>query len=375
MTQERHAAYLSDVPVIPGNQVQFLVGGHATYTRMLEAIAAAQRVVQLETYTFASDATGELFVKALAERAQAGVQVRVMLDGVGSLTTPNDFFEGLKAVGGEVCWFRPVNGWNKNIYVRDHRKILVVDDTTAFIGGLNIANAYAPKEWGGQGWHDMHARVHGPAAAALARITARSWKVATGNGYEPKLAEVCGNTDVQILESRPVGVPRRAVRRAYLHAIDRAQKSVCIANAYCVPDFLVRRALYKARRRGVQVQMLMAGKSDVPAVQMASRHLYKRLLKNGIEIFEWDNQVLHAKTAVIDRTWCSIGSCNLDNRSLRHNLEANIACVDEELGTAMQEQFDQDTAQSRRIDPQTWHRRHPLQKLLEALFYQLRYLL
>ena len=265
--------------------------------------------------------------------------------------------------------------WGWRSWQRDHRKLLVVDDRVAFIGGLNIGDDYAPLAWRGEAWHDAHARIEGPAARALTLVFNRTWRQVTAEDWSHRLgpAVVAGDTGVQILEGRLTR--RHSVRKAYVHAIRNARRSIQITNAYCIPDRLVRRALRGACRRGVRVQMLLAGRTDVRSVQYAGRHLYRRLLQWGVEIYEWTERVLHAKSAVIDGLWCSIGSYNLDRRSLLHNLEANVACVDAALGAALTRQFASDIASARRIDPESWHRRPTVEKLLETLFYQLRYLL
>jgi cardiolipin synthase len=382
-TARRHAAaterrYLGPYPVIPGNRAVLLVDGVEAYPAMLAAIASAQQSIVLESYIFRHDRAGRRFLEALCERAQAGVSVRVIVDGVGSADTPHSFWAPLLDRGGRVGVFRPLKGlfrFGRSFWQRDHRKLLITDDRTAFIGGLNIGDDYAPGAWGGAAWHDAHARLDGPVARGLTELVNRTWLQIMKEDWTPRQAAgvAVGQTGMQILEGR---LSRRlSVRKAYLHAIRNAKDSIRITNAYCIPDRPVRRALRGARRRGVRVQLLLAGRTDILPVQLAGRYLYRRLLSWGIEIYEWTERVLHAKTAVIDRRWCSMGSYNLDRRSLLHNLEANIACVDADLGAAFEAQFERDLACSKRIDPATWHRRPPVEKLLEALFYRLRYLL
>jgi len=384
--------YLAGYPAIGGNRAQSLVDGRAAYPSMLAAIAAARTSVLLESYIFRADGTGARFLTALCARAAAGARVRVLVDGVGSRQIPPEFWAPLLAAGGAVEVFRPLHrfmslGWWRFLWKRDHRKLLVVDERVAFIGGVNIADDYAPSEEGGGGWHDAHVRIEGPAAAALGQLFLRTWHQVTSSSLEvfryggrqprpldaPRNVEAAGDVSVQILEGSLTR--RHSVRKAYLHAIRTAERTIRITNAYCIPDRMVRRALALARQRGVRVQMLLAGATDIAAVQYASHFLYRRMLDLGIEIYEWTEHVLHAKTAVIDGVWCSIGSYNLDRRSLVHNLEANIGCVDPTLGAALDEQFERDVMKSKPIDPKTWHRRSPLAKILELLFYQLRYLL
>ncbi len=369
--------FLAGQRAIEGNRVALLVDGAAAFPAMLDAIARAHASVVLESYIFAADATGERFMAALVERALAGVTVRLLVDGVGTMGVPGSFFAALEHAGGQVRIFRPPRvSWSwQRLWVRDHRKLLVVDDRIAFIGGLNISDDYAPTSWHGGAWHDMHASVEGPAARELTKVINRTWRWSRRGDVPVPLGEAApvGDTAVQILESRLT--KRHSVGRAYRQAIHHARQSVRITNAYFIPDRGVRRALRNACARGVRVQLLLAGRTDVRAVQFASRALYARLLRWGVEIYDWDDRVLHAKTAVIDGAWCSIGSYNMDRRSLLHNLEANIACVDEALAAALDRQFEADIVRSRRIDTKTWHRRTVTEQLLEQLFFKLRYLL
>jgi cardiolipin synthase len=369
---------LASPPGYAGNCVRLLVDGEAAYPAMLEGIAQARHSIALESYILAADATGSRFVAALTAAARRGVAVRVLIDGIGSLGTPAAFFSSLTAAGGEVAVFSPPFAWPPSLLLwqRDHRKLLVIDQAQAFIGGLNIGDAYAPQAWGGAAWHDTHALLHGPVAHGLARLFARTWLRQTQKVWQlpiPPPLRSPGQTFVRLLESRLT--QRYSIRRAYLQAIVQAQQRICICNAYCIPDRGILRALRNACGRGVQVQLLLAGTTDVRAVQHASRALYREMLAWGVQIWEWQGPVLHAKSAVIDGTWCSLGSYNMDRRSLLHNLEANIACEDAALGTQMVTQFTADLQHSHRVEHAHWHRRPLLQKFLEKFWYKLRYLL
>jgi cardiolipin synthase len=354
--------------------VQLLVDGAQVYPAMLDAIANARRSIALASYSFSADGTGDRFLDALVERARAGLDVRVTIDGVGAYATRDTYFAPLMAAGGQLAVYRRPSPWRPqwSLRRRDHRKILVVDDQIGFVGGLNIGDEYAPETWGGGGWHDMHLRVCGPAARELTRMFNRTWHAITGENWRQRSAPETrvGDVSVQVLESRLY--QRYAIHRSYLSAILRARSRVCITNAYFVPVQAVQRALRAARRRGATVQLLLAGRTDVRSVQYASRALYAPLMRHGIEIYEWTQRVLHAKVAVIDGCWCSIGSYNLNRRSLLHDLEANAACIDVDLGGQLDAQFEADLARSERVDPDTWHRRPPIDKLLEQIFYKLR---
>ncbi len=343
---------------------------------MLSAIETAAATVALESYIFGSDSTGRRFVDALTRAAQRGVRVRVMIDGLGSLGTGTRFFLSMLQAGGELVIYQGPSLWPPAWFLwrRDHRKLLVVDQQRAFIGGLNIGDAYAPADWGGGAWHDTHMEVKGPVAHALAKVFARTWAQQSKKHWRlGPPPPPCGPTAVSILESRLT--QRLSIRHAYMTAIRSATRSVCICNAYCIPDRGILRAMRNACKRGVKIQLILAGTTDMRAVQFASRALYARMMRYGVEIYEWTDRVLHAKSAVVDGVWCSVGSYNMDRRSLLHNLEANIACEDVTLGTALASQFDSDLRRSQRIRPEGWHRRSLLQKLLEQICYNLRYLL
>ncbi len=371
------AFWLRGRKVFPYNKVELLIDGEQTFPAMLEAIAAAKTSIVFESYIFASDATGERFLKALIERAKADVSVRVMVDGVGSWATDPLFFKPLLEAGGRVEYYQPIQPWRRRwgIWRRNHRKLLVIDDVVGFIGGINIGDDYAPLAWGGKAWHDVHARLEGPVVREFVRLFNRQWRTMTGEQWNASMAhpQRRGSTTLQVLES---ALTRRySVRRAYLRAIRKAKRTVRICNSYFIPDRHFRHALREAARRGVKVQLLVAGKTDVVAVRYASRALYARLMYAGVEIYEWTERVLHAKTAVIDGEWCTIGSYNIDARSLLHNLECNVACVDKRLGAAMDQVFERDMAKSARIDRDTWHRRPLAEKIVESLFFALRILL
>jgi cardiolipin synthase len=362
---------------LPGNRVKILRDGVETYPAMLEAIAAATDYVHLETYILRSDQTGRRFGAALMERARAGIQVRLLYDAVGSIDLAVDFIRELGASGVSVCPFRPI-GWNAAVNRRDHRKILVVDGQIGFAGGLNIGDEYAGPTAEGGGWHDLHARVEGPAVTELARLFRRTWLAAGGSSFpqheEPAaesvvtdhtaLAAAIGNEDLR---------RRRNIRRAYQHAMRRARARICIMNPYFIPDRGIRRVLINAVRRGVAVSVVVPEKNDLRSVQFAGHHVFGILLKAGVRIFAWPGRMLHAKAAVVDGVWATIGSYNLDARSLFHNLEVALLVIDRDLAADLEAQIMTDAASSRELVLDTWRQRPWWRKALEWLFYQFRY--
>ncbi len=364
--------------VIPGNQFKLLRDGVEAFPEMLDAIRSARRKLRLEVYMFIDDAVGELFGRALADAAQRGVQVKVLYDWIGSLGTRRSFFTRLRAQGVDVRAFKPFSisrGFGAFVR-RDHRKVLVVDGEVAFVGGINLAAQWAPRGRGrGEGWRDDVMRVEGPVAQTVERMFCASWRMEAHKRLY-RLRRRTARTRRRLLQRgdghAAILSSRRSIHRAYLKAIDHARASVMIANAYFLPDRKLLGALKRAARRGVSVQLVLAGKSDHPIVTWAGRALYDQMLRAGIRIFEWYDGVLHSKTAVVDGTWGTVGSFNLEPMSLRFNYEANLVFTDRRWGRALERSFLADCLQCRRIDPETWARRPWWHKLLERGAYLLR---
>jgi cardiolipin synthase len=365
--------------LLPGNRISVLRDGTETYPAMLEAIARATDYVHLETYILRSDRTGRRFGEALRERARAGVRIRLLYDAVGSLDLDGDFTRDLTSAGVKALAFRPIS-WNSDwgINRRDHRKILIVDGQIGFTGGLNIGDEYAGLAEGGGGWHDLHARVEGPAVTELARLFRRTWLAAGGDRYpqhEEPAAEsvVTEHTAFAVALGNEDMRRRRTIRRSYFHAMRRARKRICIMNPYFIADRGIRRVLINAIKRGVEVAVVVPERSDLRSVQFAGHHVFGTLLKSGVRIFEWPERMLHAKAAVVDGVWSTIGSYNLDARSLFHNLEVVLCIVDAEFAAQLDAQIMADAALSRELSFDTWHRRPLWRKVVEWFFYQFRH--
>lgn len=361
---------------VPGNQFKLLRDGVEAFPEMLDAIRGARRKIRLEVYMFIDDAVGELFGRALADAAARGVQVKILYDWLGSIGTRRAFFKRLRAQGVDVRAFKPLSfarGVGALIR-RDHRKIIVVDGEIAFVGGINLAAQWAPKGHGG-GWRDDVMRIEGPAAQTLERLFCASWRMeAHKRLYRLRRRHHArrqrlltrGDTNAVILSSR------RSIHRAYLRAIDHARESVMIANAYFLPDRKLLSALKDAARRGVKVQLILAGKSDHPWVKWAGRALYEKMLGWGVHIYEWYDGVLHSKTAVVDGTWGTVGSFNLEPMSLRFNYEANLVFNDRRWGETLQGSFLRDCRACRRITLDEWKRRPFWHRLVERVCFLFR---
>jgi cardiolipin synthase len=360
------------------NHVRPLRGGREVFPAMLECIAKAQRDVCLEMYILRDDRIGQRVLEQLIERARSGVAVRVMVDAVGSYALSRSAIEELRSAGAELVVFRPVMpwrprfGWNQ----RDHRKLLIVDQRIAITGGINIGDEYCALEDGGGGWHDVCAQIEGPALRELLAIFTSTWRGAGGTAFaihaDAGHADAQGATWVQVIANRG-RITRPRMRRALRRAIDASERSVEVLSAYFIPDRALRRSLARAVRRGVRVRVLVPARSDLRVVQYASRHLYARLLRDGVRVFEWQGAMMHAKCATIDGVWSTVGSYNLDRRSFIHNLEVGLLMVDRELASELERGFALDLARSREVDAEAWSRRSRADKWIESFCFLFRY--
>lgn len=360
-----------------GCEVTVLRDGGATYHAMLEAIQAAKHTIVLETYILASDTTGDRFKLALVERARAGVTVRVIYDAVGSFGISDSWVDDLRTAGIEVIDFNPISPWRARFRLshRDHRKLLIIDDEVGFTGGLNIANDYASIDEGGVGWHDMHCRVKGPIVLDMARLFRRNWIRAGGATYPPipRVGDATGTgaSFVRLLEN----TKRRnkaTFRRAYLHVIRTARQLVRIENAYFLPDRGVRRALIRAALRGVDVQIVVPGRSDVKVIEWASLYALKNLARKGIKIWRWRGVMMHAKTATVDAIWSTIGSYNFDSQSRFNNLEVTVEILDPEVGGTLVKEFEADIPNCDPYDESVWRKLPWWKKAFAWLGYRFR---
>jgi cardiolipin synthase len=358
-TASKRAAPASNAVPVGDNRVRLLRDGAEAYPAMLAAISASRTEILLEMYWFGSDAVGRLFVDALAERARAGVTVRVVFDAIGSAPVDPDMFDELRMAGADVRAFNPLfRYWRRAVprwMRRDHRKLLVCDDEVGFTGGLNIGRPWAARDQGGEGWRDDVVEVTGPGARELRALFYETWRrvLKRRERADPKvmptdapLLSAMHPEDVWVIANQRRQAGLRAIRGTYLRWIAQAKKDVEISNAYFVPDFRMRRALIAAVRRGVRVRVLVPEVSDLTFVQWAVEATLERLTKIGVQAYAYRGAVLHAKTAVVDDDLVTIGSYNLDARSFRYNLEANLAVRNPLFATVVRRAFEEDFAHS-----------------------------
>lgn len=369
------------------DEVRLLRDGIEALPAMLAAIDAAKREILLEMYWVGPDAVGTKFREALVAKARSGVRVRVIYDAVGSLAITPNFWEPLARAGGEIREYHPLSPLKPafelaRIEQRDHRKILVVDGLRGFTGGLNLARPWLPIEDGGDAWRDDMIEVVGYASQELRTLFYKTWRrMGIRRLPQDPLRSLSLPDDVVPLSKRPTGRvyvlaslrrSRRNLRREYLARLNRARHSIEIANSYFIPDRSVRSALYRAVLRGVKVRVLVPMKSDVAVVQFALEAMYESLLRNGVDIYLHAGPMMHAKTAIIDDQFATIGSYNLDERSQTKNLEVNIAVEDDAFATYVRKWFDRDIEGATHLDLYEWRARPLVRRGVEYMAYALR---
>ena len=378
-----------DSPLVMGNKVTLLQNGPDTHAAMFEAIRAAIDHINLETYIFDDGELGEQFAELLLEKQGGGVQVNVLYDSVGGLLTPQSFFDRLRDSGIAVLEFNPVNPLAKNpktwlMNHRDHRKLLVIDGRIAFIGGVNISDSYSSSPLGkpasggkrpaanddDEGWRDTHIQVEGPVVAEFQRLFIDTWTrqaeaPPTMRHYFPELTAQ-GDQVVRAIGSR-ADEEASPIYMTLVSAITRAEAEIHLTVAYFGPDPTLLKALTGAARRGVQVRLVLPSFTDSAAIFHLGRSHYTTLLRAGVEIYERHGAVMHAKTAVIDGVWSTIGSSNLDSRSFLHNDEINAVVLGGEFALQMDAMFAADVAESEQILLREWRRRSWVLRIKEGV--------
>lgn len=346
---------------------------------MLDMIESAQEEILLEMYWFQSDATGQRFADALIRAAARGVNVCVIYDALGSFGVDPRMFERMEEAGCKVAVYKPLAPWTRRFKIggltrRNHRKLLVVDADHAITGGVNIGDQWLPKSDGGEGWRDEMVAVRGPVAGVFRNIIADTWQNDCEMPPLPRRSEAREAVATDKLSVLVTAKRRehRDIRDAYLERIRTARTSIIIANAYFLPDRIIRRALQRASERGVRVCLLVPGMSDIPAIFWSTRYLYSRLLRWGIEVYEWRTSVLHSKVVVTDHRWASVGTYNLDYVSWLSNLEVALGVEHALFATQVVQELHDDLGNSVRIDPKRWAHRPLYFRLLSRFFFTFR---
>lgn len=377
---------------VAGNELTVYIDAPRLFAAMVEDIARARARVWLESYIILDDTIGRALADALIERARAGVEVRVLYDSIGCLTTPAAFFRRMEEAGVEVHAFHSL--WEalwrfpslRILNRRDHRKLLVVDDRVAYFGGMNVAAPAraatierAEQMPSSSGWRDVHVRMTGPQQGEVAESFDRSWQRARGarlprrsRAYRQGLL-AAGREGIQFFDSGPGLGHTRAVR-LFTRLIRAARQRLTFSMAYFVPVGNILRELVRAHRRGVFIQVVIPGASDVPLVHHATRYLYRTLLRRRFHLYERQLDMLHSKVLVVDDQWTVLGSANLDARSLWINLEFLAVVHSRELARVMNEIIREEIKHSRRVTLRTFNASvRWWQRLLDRLAWSLRW--
>jgi cardiolipin synthase len=385
-----HLAYEQSLnagsPLVLGNKLTLLQNGPATYEAMFAAIRAAKDHINLETFIFDDDGSGQKFSDLLLERQASGVQVNVIHDGVGSLSTPTAFFDHLKEGGIRVLEFNPVNPMAGNktewgLRNRDHRKLMVIDGRVAFTGGINISDTYSSGPSGKRalaksrrpsskatGWRDTHIEIEGPAVAEFQKLFLDTWHKQKGEelaakAYFPDLPAQ-GDEIVRAIGSTPDD-PQSLIYLTLLSAITHAGHSVHLTIAYFAPDPQLLKALTDAAGRGVEVSLVLPSHTDSWTIFNLGRSYYAQLLAGGVRIYERRGAIMHAKTACIDGVWSTIGSTNMDWLSFLQNDEVNAVILGRGFASQMNAMFAADVKESNAIDAEHWRHRSWASRLKE----------
>jgi len=343
---------LGDPVPLGGNKVTLLQNGDEIFPEMLKAIRSAKETINFEAYIFHSGKVGSEFMEAFRERAKAGVEVRLLLDGIGSSTKlDNKEVAELEKAGCHVAYFHPTRSLRiDRANRRTHRRLMIVDGKVGFTGSVGFDDLWSGNADSAEHWRDIHARVEGPLVGKLQGAFQQHWasethEALTGKGQFPELAPA-GTLKTQMTASHDYSIAPLALTQAV--AIAAADKSIFITNPYCTPSDALKKGLIAAAKRGVDVEILVPGKhNDVPATKAAGRSAYGDLLKGGVKIFEYEPTMIHSKTLVADGLFSLFGTSNLDARSSEINEELDISVYDENFSGEMVKIFKKDLSKAK----------------------------
>ena len=342
------------IPLTTATSLRLLVDGPAAYDAMCEAIAGATHHVHLEYYIFADDQTGTRIGDALIERARAGVEVRLLIDGAGSFSTSKTFMQKLRDAGAEVAVFHHVYGiagFRPHFNFRSHRKICIVDGTIAFTGGINVTDdensRIKPEDY----FHDLHLRMEGSVANHLQRVFLEDWHYTTKKLPEPAKyvrEHAPGEFAVQVMASGP-DCKWEPTHRAFVDAIHNARERVWLMTPYFVPTEAALMALTTAAMRGIDVRVMVPDKSDTFMAKLAARSFYDDVMDAGVRVFEYQPRMIHSKAMLVDDNYVVMGTSNFDNRSFRLNFEVDVAVHERSLADALEAVWKTDQADSKEV--------------------------
>jgi cardiolipin synthase A/B len=368
----RAAEALTGAPISEGNEADLLINGDRIFPAMLETIREARKTLSVQTYVYWRGDIARELAGAICERAEAGVECRVILDALGAVKMERSLVKDMEEAGVHVIRFRPPKPYAvRRLVHRTHRRLLIADGRVGMTGGVGVA-----AEWEGDAqdpdhWRDTHVRVRGPVVRGFAGTFAENWlegtgEVLAGEGHLPDLKPIEGGGRMQLIRSS-AGVGDTNAEALYYLAIASASRSLHLTAAYFVPRPAFIEALAKAAERGVEVRVLVPGPHiDKGFVRLAGSAAYEELLEAGVEIHEYQPTMLHAKTLVVDGCWSSVGTVNFDNRSFQLHDEVTLCVWGEEFAGLLEAEFERDLERSERIDPERWAGRRADRRVLEA---------
>jgi cardiolipin synthase len=356
---ERLVHRINTGPLHAGNQVKIYFNGDEKFASVAQAIEGATREILLETYILKDDATGHELAERLGRAVVRGVKVRVLADAFGSWMMSRAFWRRLQYLGIEARWFHPIwsNLWDH--FIRDHRKIIVIDGRVCFTGGMNVGNEYGSSRLAKGGlWRDTHARIEGPTAWEMALVFKEGWRRAGGEPFPISSFSALDDHGAKtlVLDSRP-GRGFAETASVLAAIVGASRKRLWVTNSYFAPRRNALEVLGRAAQRGVDVRLLLPGISDIPLVRHAGHGSFSPLLASGVRIFEYQPAILHAKTLVADDYVTVVGSSNLDFRSFHFNAECNVLILDDETGRRMVHAFETDLDRSIEIRRDQWRKR------------------
>lgn len=366
------AAGSLNVPVLRGGEVELLQNGDAFYPAMLEAVRSAKDSVHFEVYIFEPDEIGRQFLDAFKERAQAGIEVRVLLDGFGSMKVKKRDREELLKSGVKIERFRPLALRNLvRFYRRTHRRAIVIDGRVGFVGGAAVSKKWVGNVRNAHQWRDSMTRVTGPLVTGIQSAFASNWlyctgEVIAGDRYYPDMRPAKGPCGLSVVSSPSDAL--QPIRLLLWLSFINARERLWISSSYFIPDARLRDAAVARAREGVDVRVVVPGNhTDAVPVQLAGRSYYEELLSAGIRVFEYQPAMMHAKTVVVDGRWSVVGSANMDERSMELNEENILGVADRQFAAAIEKGFEEDVGRCREVKLEEWRRRPAWQRGFEYL--------
>lgn len=363
------------IPITTDNRVKLFLNGHDKFVDLFEAVRQARHHIHLEYFNFRNDSIAHALFDLLAVKAAEGVEVRAMFDAFGNWSNNQPLkkhhTDSIAAQGIEIVKFDPITfPWVNHAIHRDHRKIVVIDGTIGYTGGMNIADYYIHgiPELGD--WHDIHTRIEGSAVRYLQGIFLTMWNRETGQhiggpAYFPPLpeGEPKGTTSIAIIDRSPKETPR-SISHAYSACISSAQSHIQLVNPYFVPTKSIRKSIKQALKKGTRVEIMIPAKSDIPFTPEASFYIAHKLMKRGAEIYLFNDGFHHSKIMMVDSIYCTVGTANLNSRSLRYDYETNAFIFAPSTTHELNAMFEADKLQSTRMTPELWKKRSKWKKFV-----------